>query len=93
MASSQDAWKNWLIASLWSVSLLLAAAGYHSIKESLDKVHAYQAAELQDRAAWKIEYEKQRAIIWRTLDRLCGYQSERLLREGKVPDYSIRDIK
>jgi hypothetical protein len=87
MATEKDSWKNWLIAALWSVTILLVGAGYNSIKESLDKIHIYQTAQLKDWSEWKIEHEIKRSIVIRTIDKICDYQAERLKKEGRDPHY------
>ncbi|MFA4834846.1 MAG: hypothetical protein WC749_02075 [Dehalococcoidia bacterium] len=89
MANDKDSWKNWLIAALWTVTIALATLGYGSIKDSLDKVHVYQAAQLRDWSDWKLDHEKQVAVVWRTLDKICVYQADRLRKEGTVPNYAI----
>jgi hypothetical protein len=89
MANVKDGWKNWLIAALWSATILLAGAGYGSIKESLDKIHLYQAAQLKDWIDYKIGHEKDHTLFVRTLDRVCDYQAERLKKEGREPYYPI----
>jgi len=87
MAKESDSWKNWLIASLWTATILLAGAGYNSITKSLDTIHNYQAAQLADWNNWKIEHEKGQTATVRILDKLCSYQADRLRREGKMPEY------
>lgn len=91
MANDKDGWKNWLIASLWTITIILGGLGYNSIKESLDKNYAFQVNHSKEWADWKIEYTNHQSLIWRTLDRICDYQGDRLRKEGKTPNYNIFD--
>ncbi|MFA4826455.1 MAG: hypothetical protein WC593_14995 [Methanoregula sp.] len=93
MENGNDNWKNWAIAGLWAVSMGLSGLGYHSIKGSIEDISkAFQVAQTKDNE-WKLEYERHRAVIWRTMDKLCNYQAERLYREGKTPNYNIQEVK
>jgi len=89
MANGKDSWKNWLIAALWTVTLILGGFGYNSIKDSLDKNYNFQVSHSQEWANWKIEYTNQQANVWRAIDRICSYQAERLMKEGRVPNYNM----
>jgi hypothetical protein len=94
MADSNWSWKDAVIAGLWAVTMALAIAGFGSIKEGIldvKKAQSETALVMSNHIAtwgkWEIQYERDRSIVWRVIDRLCGYQSDRLRKEGKLPDY------
>jgi len=94
MADSNWSWKDAAIGGLWAVTMLLALAGFGSIKEGILDVKKTQAEtalvisnHITKWGNWEIQYERDRSTVWRVIDRLCGYQGERLRKEGKMPDY------
>lgn len=94
MAASNWSWKDAAIGGLWAVTMALAVLGFTAIKDNIIEVKTNQAAAVQVMAThisnwgkWEVQYERDRSVTWRVLDRLCGYQSERLRKEGKIPDY------
>ena len=86
-------WKDWLIVALWSVAMSLAGLGYSSIKDSVTKVYDCQEAQNKAFTAYQLENEKRWAAIWRVMDKVCGYQADRMNKEGRVPDYHLEGGK
>lgn len=94
MAASNWSWKDAAIGGLWAVTMALALLGFNSIKDDSREVKTNQAAAVKVMAdhitnwgKWEVQYERDRSTVWRVIDRLCGYQGERLRKEGKLPDY------
>lgn len=94
MAASNWSWKDAAIGGLWAITMALALLGFASIKEGIIDVKKSQSEQVMVMNAhiatwgkWEIQYERDRSVVWRVIDRLCGYQGERLRKEGKIPNY------
>lgn len=82
-------WKNWVIGALWIVTLGLVGAGYRSIDKSISSIYDCQTKQMELFAEYKLAQEKERGMMWRVIDKLCHYQTDRLNKEGKTPVYII----